>query len=83
MQKKFGIGSPTIIDFLRSKLLYPFEVDKQDNKKPKYYRGYVLEDGLVTAATGKEDANFVITNELVDMQRILDLLSVTPIKPSE
>lgn len=82
MQKKFGVGIPTIIDFLRSKLLFPFEVDKQDNKKPKYYRGYVMTDGLVSAATGKEETSFTINSELVDMQRVLDQLSVLP-KPSE
>jgi len=82
MQKKFGVSSPTIIDFLRSKLVFPFEVDKQDNKKPKYYRGYVIKDGEVTAATGKEETSFTINSELVDMQRVLDQLSVAP-KPSE
>ena len=47
MEDKFGVGSPTVLDLLTEKLIFQFDIDKNENKKPKYYIGYIQKDGIV------------------------------------
>ena len=65
-EQKFGIESPTIIYFFRSKLRYQFEISKDlKNEKGNLY------EGLYLPGFSKEEM-LPVSQEMVEMQKILD-----------
>ena len=68
LQNKFDVKTPTVAVFLKSKLLYPRSIEK-DSK----YEGDPI-NGFWLKSEGKQE----ICDEVLEMQKVLDLLSTKP-----
>ena len=75
IERKFKIGCPTVIKFFRSKFIYPPEVlglwdESKDDIEDVFYDLNKSERG---------DSNLDISDELLNIQRILDKLTSIPV----
>mmetsp|Transcript_4613 Transcript_4613/g.7022 ORF Transcript_4613/g.7022 Transcript_4613/m.7022 type:complete len:134 (+) Transcript_4613:1865-2266(+) len=71
-EQKFGVETPTIVHFLRSKLTYQFELSpKYKNERGSLY------DGFYQSGHHREET-YSVSHELVEMQKVLDVMSKQP-----
>ena len=79
LESRYHVQAPSILPWLKSKLLYPVEMEesapKQKDQRQRWFAG-------IGPESGEGKGGEVISPELVKMQEMLEALSKKPIRSS-